>query len=681
MVLVGVAVNIPWLEGASLLVALLVTPFSVALTRRPAARRLREHQRRVEEVQQRLRSIGTGSIDDFDALIEATVLAPAETRALTVLWSAADDEIVVMEDGPLLSSKAETGNILETAASRRLAVALQRRLGSAVGIAGSRGSGKTELVRHFTGPAAKSEPAPDSTVGVFLWAPVSYAPNMFLIRLLKEVCLAVLRGSDADTAGSRVGDRRLRYRHLLLTVAPGLLLTAAGIGLILGNRWNIDLREDTFALGIVLIVAGGVLLLLLYVLPGMAFPLDLRYGRMRWDDAPAITHARALLQRAEFVETNSMGLEVGASIQPFSAKGTSGQQLQRVPLTDLDVVWELQGLVQELAFQNRRTVIAIDELDKMRNDEEAIGFINHLKVLFPIRNCSFIVSVSESAWARFEHRGLPFRDAFDSALDEVIYLDLLTIAESRDLLRRRTGHITPLQALLCHCLAGGLPRDLLRAARHLAQAAGRADDRKWSTVLGLVLDEELEAKVKAAELRIRSHDPHNLHSDVLHELTSWRHRWRDPLTPESPRRHRSNETDVVIGGGTLVEGGAERTNSFAVSPQLPVDGESAMHVGNRHPEGATTSAAAEVKAVHAEVVSYVAFLLTVRDAFALGGPADGLVEGSAGSPLLQGFDILARARHRLSLDTVDACRMVARARVLLSLPKLDDEDMGTAQRR
>lgn len=46
-----------------------------------------------------------------------------------------------------------------------------------------------------------------------------------------------------------------------------------------------------------------------------------------------------------------------------------------------------------------------------------------MKVLFPIRACSFLVSISESAWASFARRGLAIRDVFDSSLDTVVQVE------------------------------------------------------------------------------------------------------------------------------------------------------------------------------------------------------------------------------------------------------------------
>jgi hypothetical protein len=79
--------------------------------------------------------------------------------------------------------------------------------------------------------------------------------------------------------------------------------------------------------------------------------------------------------------------------------------------------------------------------------------------------------VSDDALNAFERRGLPLRDAFDSSFDEIIEVTSLSYAESRRLLYRRIIGLTEPYVALCHCLSGGLARDLIRAARQVTRAA------------------------------------------------------------------------------------------------------------------------------------------------------------------------------------------------------------------
>jgi len=81
-----------------------------------------------------------------------------------------------------------------------------------------------------------------------------------------------------------------------------------------------------------------------------------------------------------------------------------------------------------------------------------------------------MVSVSDDALTAFERRGLPLRDAFGSSFDEIIHVGPLSYTESRRLLYRRVIGLTEPYVALCHCLAGGLARDLIRAARQVIRA-------------------------------------------------------------------------------------------------------------------------------------------------------------------------------------------------------------------
>jgi len=116
----------------------------------------------------------------------------------------------------------------------------------------------------------------------------------------------------------------------------------------------------------------------------------------------------------------------------------------------------------------RPVAIVIDELDKLREADEPIAAVNGLKDLFHIPNTHFVVSVSEDALRRFAMRGVPFRDVFDSAFDTIVKLDVPTPYEAHEMLARRSGELQgfPMPVVLfCYAWSGGVPRDIIRAAR------------------------------------------------------------------------------------------------------------------------------------------------------------------------------------------------------------------------
>jgi KAP family P-loop domain len=125
-------------------------------------------------------------------------------------------------------------------------------------------------------------------------------------------------------------------------------------------------------------------------------------------------------------------------------------------------------LEQYRLWGGRPVAIVIDELDKLQEADEAIAAVNGLKDLFHIPNTHFVVSVSEDALRRFAMRGVPFRDVFDSAFDTIVKLDVPSPGEAREMLARRSGELQgfPMPVVLfCYAWSGGVPRDIIRAAR------------------------------------------------------------------------------------------------------------------------------------------------------------------------------------------------------------------------
>jgi len=543
-------------------------------------------------------------------LLASAVYGPARAQATPrTTMDPTEDEIAFLPaEAP--SPKAAPGEIIGTEAETRLAAALSRRNGAAVGLAGPRGVGKTALAQRFTTHRSDGQ-----AIGILVAAPVAYDVPLFLHAVLKELCIAVLGREEPHR--TRSSARAKVALWWLAVTAPALAGMIVGAALIVGQITGYDLRHHRVVFGALVIAAGFFLSLC------TALVLPERVGV--WDNE-ATGRARELRQRIEYTQKYTMGGEVSATVQGVGMKRTTAQELSRLPITEVDIPRELATLVQSAG---RLVIIAIDELDKMRQDDDAIGFLNRLKVLFPTPGCSFIVSVSESAWARFEQRGLPFRDAFDSSLDDVIRVDLLRPVESRDVLRGRNSQITDLQALVCHCLSGGLPRDLLRAARDLAHEASRSTTRDLPTVLASFLRMEVATKTRAAEFRIRSYASCPLIEPALNYVAMWRDRW-DSMP----------ECDAMLRRVPPRQAEAER---------LTINGAEALQ---REQD--------------------VAILHTVRETFAPSGPLTRLlVHKTFDDPIVsQGIAGVAVARDLLSRDPADTWTTLNTARSVLGLVDL-----------
>lgn len=155
----------------------------------------------------------------------------------------------------------------------------------------------------------------------------------------------------------------------------------------------------------------------------------------------------------------------------LSAKGASLTRQKQTTMTEREpthpelIAAFTRYLEAYRRLGGRKIVIAIDELDKLSTAEDAIGAINSLKDLFHLPNIHFVISVSEDALVRFAMRGIPFRDVFDSAFDSIVQVEPPSPEDAWKMLAHRTGGFPISAALFCYAWSGGLPRDLIRAAR------------------------------------------------------------------------------------------------------------------------------------------------------------------------------------------------------------------------
>ncbi len=118
-----------------------------------------------------------------------------------------------------------------------------------------------------------------------------------------------------------------------------------------------------------------------------------------------------------------------------------------------------------------RVIICIDEMDKIRDSDRAEQFLNNVKAIFDVPGCLYLVAISEDAMTVFASQTPAIKTAFDSAFDEIVSVPPMKFPDARQLLQLRTTGV-PLPFLaLCHVLAGGVPRELIRTSRALMQEA------------------------------------------------------------------------------------------------------------------------------------------------------------------------------------------------------------------
>ena len=213
--------------------------------------------------------------------------------------------------------------------------------------------------------------------------------------------------------------------------------------------------------------------------------------------------AEAYLSEIRFQQTFTSGWGGKVGIGPSGASaeisGTEGISLARSAWTLPETVANLRSMLAAVAENKSRFVIGIDEIDKIAETSEAARFINDLKAIFHIPGCYFLVSVSDDALTSFEGRGLPLRDEFDSAFDEIVRVEFASFEESREILVGRVLRLPLIFCALSHALSGGLPRDLLRTSRTLCGLGQRIE---LQSAVRAMVSKELLRRLPATMKRV-----------------------------------------------------------------------------------------------------------------------------------------------------------------------------------
>jgi hypothetical protein len=240
-----------------------------------------------------------------------------------------------------------------------------------------------------------------------------------------------------------------------------------------------------------------------------------------------MAETRRQLDRLRFLRAYSSTW--GPALPSFIPLTASFQRQRTDQPTSLPaIVAELRKYSERVANWNRarppradvRVIICIDEMDKIRDSDRAESFLNEIKAIFDVPGCLYLVSISEDAMTVFASRTPAIRTAFDSAFDEIVSVQPMTFVEARDMLNQHVIGVVPWPFLaLCHVLAGGVPRDLLRAARALIQVihASEGAERTLREVTDSLVRSRCDIMRQEATLQLsRSGAPGNL-LQPLHE--------------------------------------------------------------------------------------------------------------------------------------------------------------------
>ncbi|NNN31737.1 hypothetical protein HLK59_15435 [Streptomyces sp. S3(2020)] len=227
--------------------------------------------------------------------------------------------------------------------------------------------------------------------------------------------------------------------------------------------------------------------------------LLLMLGRRPWSflrPAPRlVVECRDHLYRLQTVQSSSAALTSGAAAQLLTLGSSHTSTLTSVPPNYPALVQEFRELLTRIAadeyLQGHRVVIAVDELDRLGTDVQALAFLGEIKAILGVPHVHYLVSVAEDVGAAFVRRGLPHRDVTDSSLDDVLHVRPCGAAEAGRILARRAPGIGEPYVLLAHALSGGLPRDLIRYGRRLHEIKSATRQAELPDVSALLIVEEL----------------------------------------------------------------------------------------------------------------------------------------------------------------------------------------------
>lgn len=364
--------------------------------------------------------------------------------------------------GQPLSARLE----IDTKARQSVESRLSLWTGGSIGLAGPRGIGKSTVIEALCQSAVQDTQS-EKRLGVFVAAPVKYDPRDFLLYLFAAVCEEVLTvyGLPAPKPIDLVTQSATPRQGNQLGLLPAL---------------------------------GQALRSALTPYRRLLFGPD--PPQIRLPKGVAAT-ASELLQDINFQQTFTSGWS-GTLSTPIGFSLERGQSYSRQPMSLPAVTARFQSFLEQLGTSHQ-VVIGIDELDKIASEAEAESFLNDVKGIFAARNCFFVLSISEDAMSSFERRGLPVRDAVDSALDDVVSMNYFRHGASDELLRRRVLGLPQPFVAFCHVVGGGLPRDVLRAARRLAEISHREHTTLTAALVARYVGEELDRKRAAVHVSAR----------------------------------------------------------------------------------------------------------------------------------------------------------------------------------
>jgi hypothetical protein len=350
----------------------------------------------------------------WEKVLEEAIALPLIAQEMNLLLGVDVADTMNMAVATLTGNGRDPEVPVISAAMKNVATTARTIGSGSIGISGPRGAGKSTVLNKFDTRDAAWKSEQDIRVSVA--APVDYDAREFIIHLFTELCTRVAAEAHPQDGIARRTQRHLEDLRFQRTYSSswGPTLTAASF---LSFAWSGGRERAEQPAGLPALVA-------------QFRAYSQQVAEWNWDR-----------NRDRSQVSNEAQ---GRGQRPVQERGQAG---------------------------GGRVIICIDEMDKIRDSDRAEQFLNNIKAIFDVPGCLYLVAISEDAMTVFASQTPAIRTAFDSAFDEIISVPPMEFPDARQLLQLRTTRV-PLPFLaLCHVLAGGVPRELIRAARALMQEA------------------------------------------------------------------------------------------------------------------------------------------------------------------------------------------------------------------
>jgi hypothetical protein len=357
--------------------------------------------------------------------------------------------------------------------------------GGSYGLHGSRGSGKTWLMR-------KAIVVAQSERGLGLWFPCPSEYNATSLLSALSDCLAaavqlrIHRRRVCDIAAKVLGSSLIilgltsvvvdlafftAHKHWKATSWPKLASVA------------FDVIPMSLRIAVGAAVIAGAIIWLFYFLFG---------GRAR---RRLYAEALGIRERIRFSASMMLASELsvdGGRFLTSAFKRSNQRTLNERPITIASLVFDLRNFAGMTAKTLRGpVVVGIDELDKIDSSDSVRDLLRNIKGIFDVEGITYLVSISDEAAAALNLGEVKSsRNEFHSSFYQIIELPPLDPESAAYLLERRGMRDSRKLAWLLCLLSGGNRREFLRMADMCAVYAREAKSSVDIAIVRRILEEQ-----------------------------------------------------------------------------------------------------------------------------------------------------------------------------------------------